>query len=354
MTSEPNSSTDPKAAIGGFLSSVWGKTLSILAAITMVGGIAAEGLSIFRNWQDSQIAANKILESKAEQCAKRARYVVDFVPMNQWGAANAAIDRDCNPNYAERTKKCAAKFTTLLAQARDLDSLLAEVKSYKTDCDFSDEQRTAVMARMAEVTPKLKPAEAPTPPVAPPAQLTTGTVAAPNAVPAPASLISTPQPPPPSKPVSFKTFDNADMMGGDIQFIKDINLDDCTAACRSDPKCRAYSYDKWNRSCYPKSEMHSLTLTARSLTAIRDDQPEPARSTIEVGIEHFHNRAFARQEQPKKLVSTADACEAGCQSADWCVAYTFFKQSRECQMFKSTGVYNPEAGAESGAKTQAE
>jgi hypothetical protein len=43
--------------IAAFFSSVWGKIIAVLTTITMLGGLAAEGLSLYRNWQDSVIAS---------------------------------------------------------------------------------------------------------------------------------------------------------------------------------------------------------------------------------------------------------------------------------------------------------
>jgi hypothetical protein len=54
QTKGPNVTT--RSVVADFIGSVWGKVLTVLAAITMVLGIAAEGVSLYKNWSEAQSA----------------------------------------------------------------------------------------------------------------------------------------------------------------------------------------------------------------------------------------------------------------------------------------------------------
>ena len=63
MTEEPKkaeSTAKPQTETAAFFSSVWGKIIALLTTITMLGGIATEGISIYRNWQDFCHRINKV------------------------------------------------------------------------------------------------------------------------------------------------------------------------------------------------------------------------------------------------------------------------------------------------------
>lgn len=158
--------------------------------------------------------------------------------------------------------------------------------------------------------------------------------------------------PAPPAPLTFRTFDNYDINGGDIAILKDTSLAACNETCRADSRCIGYSYDKWNHACYPKSALGKFQLTARSLTAVRSDIREPAYSEGESNLERFANRAFPPASAELRSAETFEDRGDRCLEAEWCAAVTFYKARRECQMFRSTGVYAPSPGAMSAAKTQ--
>ncbi len=197
--------------------------------------------------------------------------------------------------------------------------------------------RCAVMQRLVPPEPMLAAPDSKPPYAAPQAQRQTSAI-----IPAVA------------KPVGFKTFDNQDMMYGDIRILKDISRDGCMEACRADPGCKAYSYDKWNSSCYPKSELHPFSLSARSLTAVREDVAVPGQSPTQMSFERFHNRAFPSPSHERRLARSLTGCEAVCADTGWCVAYTFIGARNACELYKTTGAYNPQTGADSGAKIQSD
>ena len=158
MTEEPK---NPQTETAAFFSSLWGKIIALLTAITMIGGIATEGISIYRNWQDSIIAGNKVKESFTEQCAKREKYVYDYIPMGKWDEALDEIKKECDPTYAQRhaereriVKECSRKFHDIVDSMNSLknDTVKDKIESHKKSCAISDADRTLFNQKIESIT----------------------------------------------------------------------------------------------------------------------------------------------------------------------------------------------------------
>jgi hypothetical protein len=155
------------------------------------------------------------------------------------------------------------------------------------------------------------------------------------------------------KPVNYNTYENRDLDGGDFDIIKNVDLEKCTSACDGDSRCRAYSFDKWNRFCFLKNHIASfLRLDPRSVTGVREDIQAPPLATTSPKIEHYHNRAFPGAGYKALQTGQSETCEAACRGQDRCVAYTFHTKDRVCHLFDAATEYLPAAGSESGAKVQ--
>jgi hypothetical protein len=55
----------------------------------------------------------------------------------------------------------------------------------------------------------------------------------------------------------FVRYLHRDLPGNDIRTIKNTTLATCVSDCDSDTKCRAYSFDRWNRWCFLKGSPDS-------------------------------------------------------------------------------------------------
>lgn len=324
---------------------------------------------------------------KAEACSARAEAnaknmrVSDV--LNGTYKGDEALARDCDPNYAARaarTAACSAKFDALLTiTANDLDDdndkrFETRVDQYRLECgkitqgDLDRLNYASVQAAQKEcvarklgteadckqlfpaatasapLAPSRQPA--PTPASAAPPPQTTGTLQQPEL---PARAPSQPT----TKRVNFTTYENYDMMGGDLAKLANADPEDCAVACRLDPRCVAYSYDQWNRWCYPKSAITPLRLDARSLTAIRDDEPRPTFSNRPVTFARHRNKTFPAPAHPTAApVASFEGCEDLCRSTKTCIAATFQKRFTQCQMYSSTAAYVDDRNADSTEKTQ--
>jgi hypothetical protein len=150
---------------------------------------------------------------------------------------------------------------------------------------------------------------------------------------------------------TFSTYQNRDLSGGDSQRMNDLDHLSCIASCRSDTKCVAYSYDKWNRWCFLKSTVDVLRIEPRSVTGIRGDVGAPQISSDPVIMERYRGKIF-RGSGYSTINGSFESCESECKGAPNCIAFTFVKATRRCTLFGETGEYFSGAANDSGAKTQ--
>lgn len=157
----------------------------------------------------------------------------------------------------------------------------------------------------------------------------------------------------PRAALKFNTYDSGDIQGKDIGKISSPSAQDCAAVCRNNPACRAYSYDKWNHMCFPKSSVGPLRLDPRSISGVVQGAPNPKLSTSRIIMERYHARAFPGAGYKTSSAGTPQDCEDVCRRDEACVAYTFLWTGRKCQLLDATGEYFPNKEAESGGKKQA-
>jgi hypothetical protein len=205
------------------------------------------------------------------------------------------------------------------------------------------------------------PAGAPSPDRGP-ANADNGAAPSRNAVPPPAQILPDQSPgriaripseqaaPSPQSAAAYRTYLNRDIEGYDIGILKNADMPGCVLACQANHQCRAFTFDKWNRYCFLKSDITVLSLNPRSITGIPGTVAAPPMSAGAIVMEHYRGRAFPGSGY-RTLTGQLDTCETACRNDPACVAYTFQK-SGTCHLFDVTGEYFPDALADSGGKVQ--
>lgn len=151
---------------------------------------------------------------------------------------------------------------------------------------------------------------------------------------------------------SYVSRDNRDLIGVDLRTLKNIELDDCVSACQREADCQGYSFDKWNRYCFLKTNLSALILDPKSLSGVRQNLQMPPTSDVEATMVHYRGKKFPGSGYKSIANSIYENCEMTCQNELACVAFSFDKQSLVCKLFNSTGVYVLNALSDSGAKIQ--
>jgi PAN domain len=154
-------------------------------------------------------------------------------------------------------------------------------------------------------------------------------------------------------PVTFDTFVNFDISQHDIGMFYNTSYSSCNDKCRSDGRCVAFIFDKWKNACYLKDQVGPLVLDPRYTAVIRSDQPRPWRSTDKTDTCLYHNSSMVGEIGRSLNVPSAASCKLACEGNEECVAYTFVKSERRCNIFNSvSNRIKDDSNGESGARMQ--
>jgi TIR domain/PAN domain len=158
--------------------------------------------------------------------------------------------------------------------------------------------------------------------------------------------------PSPVSGANYKTFDNMDIESSGVTKLKSGALENCISACRQQEGCRGYTFDKWNRICFLKSELGAFKLNPRSSSGVREDTEAPRKSTSSIIIERYPMKAFPGLGYKAASAANPELCESACEGEEACIAYTFHFVKMQCNLFKTTGEYFSDSFAVSGGKRQ--
>lgn len=129
--------------------------------------------------------------------------------------------------------------------------------------------------------------------------------------------------------------------------------DQCEATCINDPQCKSYSYNRWSRKCFTKSEPGSLLrFDPRTISGISMVSAVSRPTISEFGDIKMWvrlNKAFPNKGQTRYNLSR-DECSAWCSSRPLteCVAFTSFRSNKECRIFPEADEYTDNADADIG------
>jgi hypothetical protein len=150
---------------------------------------------------------------------------------------------------------------------------------------------------------------------------------------------------------AFQSVDNKDIDGQDFQTLKNVDLQSCISVCSVEPRCQGYSFDKWNRYCFLKSNMKLLRLDPRSTSGIRPGLSVPPPASDAVQIERHRGKTFPGTGYRTFKMSEL-GCVSACRQESNCVAYTYQTDERHCHLFSSADEYFSATLSNSGLKTQ--
>jgi invasion protein IalB len=150
----------------------------------------------------------------------------------------------------------------------------------------------------------------------------------------------------------FQNYDNYDLTGPVNRMLKEVELQACSDACRSDNDCQAFSYNKWKRQCSLKHAAGSFRFEPRSVSGLAESSPAPPSSKRSVVMECSreaiagHSRSSSTPE-----LSSFEQCRDSCQGDQQCVAFTF-GENHNCTTFQTADGASADAGVVSGVKRQ--
>ena len=120
----------------------------------------------------------------------------------------------------------------------------------------------------------------------------------------------------------------------------------CAQLCDGEPRCKAYSFDKWHARCFLKDRVVESYLEPNSVLGVKKPGELPKLNTVaERRTEIYRNKVFRDDPiAPPKTAETFEACSASCETEKRCVVFAFEKATKKCSMFaKSDGFFFDQA-----------
>jgi PAN domain len=134
-----------------------------------------------------------------------------------------------------------------------------------------------------------------------------------------------------------------------------VDIDECARRCTSNSKCLAFAYDRWNRSCYPKSAFPGSILDPHSMIAVKKPGEIPRVSQKDSQIAPLRSKRMHGRPDRTSKVRDFDACKMTCNEELLCVAFNFLKRASEenCEIYKKSDGYDSDSSVDAGYKYQA-
>lgn len=144
---------------------------------------------------------------------------------------------------------------------------------------------------------------------------------------------------------------NRDLHGGDYDSFRNVDLDQCADRCRADARCRAYTYNTWEKVCFVKSSLSALRIEPRGVTGVSasekvgDDKRPPV-------IQRSRSRHFPGVPYRQVLAPAYEGCAKACLDDAACLGFNYSKADRSCGLMASLDKPVSGAAADLGIKLQ--
>jgi hypothetical protein len=135
-------------------------------------------------------------------------------------------------------------------------------------------------------------------------------------------------------PRDFVTHANRDMLGGDYDSFRNVSQEECALRCRSDKRCRAYTYNTWENACFVKSSLSALRIEPRGVTGVVasakvGEEKRPA------SIQRGRSRLFPGVPYRQVLAPAYEGCAKACLDDSACLGFNYSKTNRSCALMAS-------------------
>jgi uncharacterized caspase-like protein len=140
-------------------------------------------------------------------------------------------------------------------------------------------------------------------------------------------------PPPPPKPLMIEA-DGFDVFGTDLEALRDVTFNDCSALCAANSSCAAVSYRADLQRCYVKSAVSLLVQNAKSAVSVKPD--------VQANLRASNFQIVPQSDYPGfdigdvKLESTQDCLQA-CENRSDCQAFAYVTKNKTCWLKSGYG-----------------
>jgi hypothetical protein len=147
------------------------------------------------------------------------------------------------------------------------------------------------------------------------------------------------------------TYVNRDVDGFDYQILRNRRLADCEAVCKSDSRCRAYTFNKWENICFLKSSATVTRIEPRGISGVLSSEEVQAARRPPT-IQRLSSRRFPGNPYRSLAGTDYDSCAEMCAADSLCLGVNFGKLERSCALFATLDKSVPDNRTEAGMKWQ--
>lgn len=148
------------------------------------------------------------------------------------------------------------------------------------------------------------------------------------------------------------TYPNTDIDGRDYRVLKNTGLAECRTSCQSDGRCRAFTFNTWEKVCFLKASADVRRIEPRGVSgvlateAVRSAKRPPTIQTV-------RSRRFPGQPYKVLRRGNFDACAGQCMAEPSCLGFNYDKADRSCALIATLDRSVPSRSTDAGMKWQA-
>ena len=159
----------------------------------------------------------------------------------------------------------------------------------------------------------------------------------------------------------YTTRDNRDLWLGDMARpdrgigTRNVDLAECQQQCTANNDCVAFTYDRWNRSCYPKNKITQSLLDPHSMIAVKKPAELPSVSQKTFDMVILRNQRMRGDVNISKKTPDYASCSSACHDSIKCVTFNFLKRpgsADNCQMLNLSDGHDNDSSVDAGYKHQ--
>lgn len=145
---------------------------------------------------------------------------------------------------------------------------------------------------------------------------------------------------------------NRDIDGRDYQVLRNQSQAGCESRCKSDVRCRAYTFNKWERVCFLKSSAKVARIEPRGISGVL--AMEQIRTSLRPPtIERLRSRRFPSRPYRSQKAADYDGCARACAADQSCLGFNFAKADGSCALIATLDKTALDNGTDAGMKWQA-
>jgi hypothetical protein len=148
----------------------------------------------------------------------------------------------------------------------------------------------------------------------------------------------------------FKVFQNLSYDGGDIENIRDTDLENCERLCKITDDCFAFSYIEKSRWCWLKSYVPTSSAKPGITSGMKETEKKPPARPPKATYQYFQDFSFDGADYKDVKGIELESCRKLCKDEKSCAAFSYIDRLHWCWLKSAVPSSSTKAGIISGLK----